>query len=163
MWRKKLCRTVFYVILSLQLISLVERQIFDFLGYMWLPMLANFCNTIIAILAIFGNYQYHTTYLFIYIVWTLCWIGWNTFIGKSIVMIETSIRIHILIIKYVKFWNTSFWFFLVCFYLELGNLELNMDLFSFETRSYSWWLVNGHGCEIMEDQLTGSYEVKIYN
>ena len=96
MWRKKLCRTVFYVILSLQLISLVERQIFDFLGYMWLPMLANFCNTIIAILAIFGNYQYHTTYLFIYIVWTLCWIGWNTFIGKSIVMIETSIRIHII-------------------------------------------------------------------
>ena len=111
MWRKKLCRTVFYVILSLQLISLVERQIFDFLGYMWLPMLANFCNTIIAILAIFGNYQYHTTYLFIYIVWTLCWIGWNTFIGKSIVMIETSIRIHILIIKYVEFWNTSFWIF----------------------------------------------------
>ena len=93
MWRKKLCRTVFYVILSLQLISLVERQIFDFLGYMWLPMLANFCNTIIAILAIFGNYQYHTTYLFIYIVWTLCWIGWNTFIGKSIVMIEILIRV----------------------------------------------------------------------
>ena len=53
--------------------------------------------------------------------------------------------------------------FLVCFYLELGNLELNMDLFSFETRSYSWWLVNGHGCEIMEDQLTATYEVKISN
>ena len=103
MWRKKLCRTVFYVILSLQLISLVERQIFDFLGYMWLPMLANFCNTIIAILAIFGNYQYHTTYLFIYIVWTLCWIGWNTFIGKSLVMIEISISVHIFIIKLSSF------------------------------------------------------------
>ena len=84
MWRKKLGRVLFYIVMSLQLMSLVERQIFDFLGYMWLPMLANFCNTIIVILGIFGNYQYHTTYLFIYVMWTLCWIGWNIFIGEYI-------------------------------------------------------------------------------
>ena len=80
---KRFGRTLFYVIMSLQLLSLVERQIFDFLGYMWLPMLANFFNTIIAILGIFGNYQYHTAYLLIYEIWTLFWMGWNVFIGKN--------------------------------------------------------------------------------
>ena len=69
--------------MALQLMSLVERQIFDFLGYMWLPMLLNFVNIIIAILGIFGNYQYHTTYLLIYLVWTFFWVGWNIFIGKK--------------------------------------------------------------------------------
>ena len=76
-------RNVLYVIYILQLVSTAERQIFDFLGYMWLPMLLNFVNIIIAILGIFGNYQYHTTYLLIYLIWTFFWVGWNIFIGKT--------------------------------------------------------------------------------
>ena len=64
----------------LQLISTAERQIFDFIGYMWIPIMANFFNIIFVILGIFGIYQYHTWYIIAYLVWTLAWVGWNAFL-----------------------------------------------------------------------------------
>ena len=166
MWRKKVGRVLLYIVMSLQLISLVERQIFDFLGYMWLPMLANFSNIIIVILGIFGNYQYHTAYIFIYVIWTLCWIAWNIFIGRNIFIgtsDTTSCFGTSLPIEMSFLFNNNLTkplLFSVCFYLELGNLKRNMDLFSFGTRSYSWWILNGHGCKLM-DELPANYEVNI--
>ena len=41
-------RNLLYAILALQLISTLERQVFDFLGYMWLPILGNFLHTLMA-------------------------------------------------------------------------------------------------------------------
>ena len=73
-------RNVLYVVYILQLISTAERQIFDFLGYMWLPILANFFNIIFVIFGIFGLYQYRSHYLAAYTVWSLVWIGFNVFI-----------------------------------------------------------------------------------
>ena len=35
-----------------------------------------------------------------------------------------------------------------------------MDVFSFSTGSYSYWLLNGHGCEIM-DELPDAPQVKL--
>lgn len=38
---------------------------FDFLGYMWLPIIANFFNFILVIFGFFGAYQYKTKYIVI--------------------------------------------------------------------------------------------------
>lgn len=46
-------------------ISTAERQVFDFLGYMWLPIIANFFNFIFVIFGFFGAYQYKTKYIVI--------------------------------------------------------------------------------------------------
>ncbi|XP_071551887.1 uncharacterized protein NKAIN [Panulirus ornatus] len=64
----------------LQIISTAERQVFDFLGYMWLPIIANFFNFIFVIFGFFGAYQYKTKYIVIYLVWQLIWVGWNVFV-----------------------------------------------------------------------------------
>lgn len=53
---------------------------FDFMGYMWLPIIANFFNFIFVIFGFFGGYQYKTKYIIIYLVWLLVWIGWNVFV-----------------------------------------------------------------------------------
>ncbi len=73
-------RNILYALMALQLISTLERQIFDFLGYMWLPILGNFVHTLIVILGIFGVYQYTSIHMIVYLLWCLIWIGWNVFI-----------------------------------------------------------------------------------
>uniref|UniRef100_A0A8C0FP25 Sodium/potassium-transporting ATPase subunit beta-1-interacting protein n=2 Tax=Neoaves TaxID=3078114 RepID=A0A8C0FP25_BUBBB len=47
----------------LQLVAALERQIFDFLGYQWAPILANFLHIMAVILGIFGTIQYRSKYL----------------------------------------------------------------------------------------------------
>lgn len=42
---------------------MLERQIFDFLGYQWAPILANFIHIIIVILGLFGTIQYRPRYV----------------------------------------------------------------------------------------------------
>uniref|UniRef100_A0A8C2TXC7 Sodium/potassium-transporting ATPase subunit beta-1-interacting protein n=1 Tax=Coturnix japonica TaxID=93934 RepID=A0A8C2TXC7_COTJA len=64
----------------LQLIAALERQIFDFLGYQWAPILANFLHIMAVILGIFGTIQYRSKYLIMYAVWLVLWVGWNAFI-----------------------------------------------------------------------------------
>lgn len=44
-------------------IAALERQIFDFLGYQWAPILANFLHIMAVILGIFGTIQYRSKYL----------------------------------------------------------------------------------------------------
>jgi len=44
-------------------ISIIERQVFDLLGYQWLPIAANFLNIIFVIIGFFGGYQYRKSYL----------------------------------------------------------------------------------------------------
>lgn len=53
---------LFYSFLSLQL-TIIERQVFDFLGYMWAPILANFLHMIFIIFGFFGAYQFRAKYL----------------------------------------------------------------------------------------------------
>uniref|UniRef100_A0A452HRT3 Sodium/potassium-transporting ATPase subunit beta-1-interacting protein n=1 Tax=Gopherus agassizii TaxID=38772 RepID=A0A452HRT3_9SAUR len=45
------------------LVCVLERQIFDFLGYQWAPILANFVHIIIVILGLFGTIQYRPRYI----------------------------------------------------------------------------------------------------
>ncbi|XP_072427656.1 sodium/potassium-transporting ATPase subunit beta-1-interacting protein 3-like isoform X4 [Chiloscyllium punctatum] len=64
---------------SAQLAAL-ERQIFDFLGYQWAPILANFLHIIVVILGLFGTIQYRPRYIVVYSIWTALWVAWNVFI-----------------------------------------------------------------------------------
>ncbi|XP_039185082.1 sodium/potassium-transporting ATPase subunit beta-1-interacting protein 1 isoform X1 [Crotalus tigris] len=61
-------------------VAALERQIFDFLGYQWLPILANFLHIMAVILGVFGTLQYRSRYLMLYAVWLIVWVGWNAFI-----------------------------------------------------------------------------------
>ena len=108
-------RNVLMVFLVLQLISTIERQIFDFLGYMWIPILGNFFNIVFVIFGLFGLYQYRSNYILAYTLWTTFWLGFNAFI--------------------------------VCYYLDVGDLNSDDDILSFGTGSFSWWLVNSPGCQ----------------
>ncbi|XP_043677782.1 uncharacterized protein LOC122633673 isoform X1 [Vespula pensylvanica] len=63
----------------LQLITTVERQVFDFLGFMWAPILVNFFNIIFVILGFFGGFQYRPKYIISYCIWNTLWLGWNIF------------------------------------------------------------------------------------
>ncbi|XP_036374545.1 sodium/potassium-transporting ATPase subunit beta-1-interacting protein 3-like [Megalops cyprinoides] len=72
------CTLVF--LCTLQLLAVLERQIFDFLGYQWAPILANFLHIIVVILGLFGTIQYRPKYIIAYCVWTGLWVAWNVFI-----------------------------------------------------------------------------------
>uniref|UniRef100_A0A8V0XFM4 Sodium/potassium-transporting ATPase subunit beta-1-interacting protein n=2 Tax=Phasianinae TaxID=9072 RepID=A0A8V0XFM4_CHICK len=64
---------------SCQLAAL-ERQIFDFLGFQWAPILGNFLQIIVVILGLFGTIQFRPRYIVVYTVWTALWVTWNVFI-----------------------------------------------------------------------------------
>lgn len=63
-----------------QMILTVWRQIFDFLGYMWGPILANFFHIIFVIFGFFGACQYRPKYTIAYSIWCVFWCGWNIFV-----------------------------------------------------------------------------------
>ncbi|XP_016324968.1 sodium/potassium-transporting ATPase subunit beta-1-interacting protein 2-like [Sinocyclocheilus anshuiensis] len=67
-------------ICGMQLISILERQIFDFLGYQWAPILTNFIHIITVILGLFGTVQLRPRYVTGYAVWLVLWVAWNVFI-----------------------------------------------------------------------------------
>ncbi|XP_036827431.1 sodium/potassium-transporting ATPase subunit beta-1-interacting protein 1 isoform X1 [Oncorhynchus mykiss] len=73
-------RVTLVAICSLQLMAALQRQVFDFLGYQWAPILANFLHIMAVILGIFGTVQFRSRYLILYAVWLVLWVGWNSFI-----------------------------------------------------------------------------------
>ncbi|XP_063065682.1 sodium/potassium-transporting ATPase subunit beta-1-interacting protein 3 isoform X2 [Engraulis encrasicolus] len=72
------CMLIFVCIL--QLITALERQVFDFLGYQWAPILVNFLHIIVVILGLFGTIQYRPRYVVLYLTWAILWVGWNIFV-----------------------------------------------------------------------------------
>ncbi|XP_029013368.1 sodium/potassium-transporting ATPase subunit beta-1-interacting protein 3 [Betta splendens] len=73
-------RRVFILLCCLQLLAALERQVFDFLGYQWAPIMINFFHIIVVILGLFGAIQYRSRYVAMYLLWTLLWVGWNVFV-----------------------------------------------------------------------------------
>lgn len=53
---------IFCLCVLLQLAAL-ERQIFDFLGFQWAPILGNFLQIIVVILGLFGTIQFRPRYI----------------------------------------------------------------------------------------------------
>ncbi|XP_045654362.1 sodium/potassium-transporting ATPase subunit beta-1-interacting protein 2 [Ursus americanus] len=107
-----------YQIQKVVKVCVLERQIFDFLGYQWAPILANFVHIIIVILGLFGTIQYRPRYITGYAVWLVLWVTWNVFV--------------------------------ICFYLEAGDLSKETDLIlTFNISMHrSWWMENGPGCTV---------------
>uniref|UniRef100_A0A8C4X1M4 Sodium/potassium-transporting ATPase subunit beta-1-interacting protein n=1 Tax=Eptatretus burgeri TaxID=7764 RepID=A0A8C4X1M4_EPTBU len=58
----------------------LERQVFDFMGYQWSPILSNFIHILVLVLGVFGTMQYRLRYLIAYAVWMVLWITWNAFL-----------------------------------------------------------------------------------
>ncbi|XP_008841478.1 sodium/potassium-transporting ATPase subunit beta-1-interacting protein 4 isoform X1 [Nannospalax galili] len=73
-------RCTLLALCTLQLVTALERQVFDFLGYQWAPILANFIHIIMVILGLFGTIQYRPRYIVVYAVWAAVWVTWNVFI-----------------------------------------------------------------------------------
>ncbi|XP_064473588.1 sodium/potassium-transporting ATPase subunit beta-1-interacting protein 3-like [Ornithodoros turicata] len=73
-------RALILTVCIIQLVLTFQRQVFDFLGYMWAPILGNFFQIVFVILGFFGTYHYRTRYIASYLAWSLVWIGWNVFI-----------------------------------------------------------------------------------
>uniref|UniRef100_A0A8C6K5W1 Sodium/potassium-transporting ATPase subunit beta-1-interacting protein n=2 Tax=Nothobranchius TaxID=28779 RepID=A0A8C6K5W1_NOTFU len=103
---------------GMQLVSVLERQVIDFLGYQWAPILTNFLHIIIVILGLFGTIQFRPKYVTGYAAWLVVWMTWNVFI--------------------------------ICFYLEVGDLSRDSDLvLTFNLSMHrSWWMENGPGCRV---------------
>ncbi|XP_004370241.1 sodium/potassium-transporting ATPase subunit beta-1-interacting protein 4 [Trichechus manatus latirostris] len=72
------CTLIF--LCAFQLVTALERQVFDFLGYQWAPILANFIHIVLVILGLFGTVQYRPRYVVTYAVWAAAWVTWNVFI-----------------------------------------------------------------------------------
>uniref|UniRef100_A0A673LRE2 Sodium/potassium-transporting ATPase subunit beta-1-interacting protein n=1 Tax=Sinocyclocheilus rhinocerous TaxID=307959 RepID=A0A673LRE2_9TELE len=56
-------RCTLVVICCLQLVAALQRQVFDFLGFQWAPILANFLHIMAVILGVFGTVQIRSRYL----------------------------------------------------------------------------------------------------
>ncbi|XP_054638624.1 sodium/potassium-transporting ATPase subunit beta-1-interacting protein 3 [Dunckerocampus dactyliophorus] len=73
-------RCMLVLLCCLQLITTLERQVFDFLGFQWAPIMINFIHIIVVILGLFGAIQYRPRYVILYLLWMLLWLSWNVFV-----------------------------------------------------------------------------------
>ncbi|XP_063616871.1 sodium/potassium-transporting ATPase subunit beta-1-interacting protein 4 [Cydia splendana] len=73
-------RGLLLTVCIIELIITVQRQVFDFLGFMWVPIIANFVNILLIIFGSFGAVQYITKYLIAYAIWSFMWLTWNIFL-----------------------------------------------------------------------------------
>ncbi|XP_014664766.1 PREDICTED: sodium/potassium-transporting ATPase subunit beta-1-interacting protein 1-like [Priapulus caudatus] len=110
-------RRILIGICVVQLVATLERQVFDFLGYMWMPIVANFFQIMLVIFGLFGTFQYRPKYLVTYVVWSVLYIGWNVLV----------------ICLYLEVGN-----------LSIAN---NSAILNLGTSSRSWWYDNGIACD----------------
>ncbi|BFZ11272.1 hypothetical protein BsWGS_14311 [Bradybaena similaris] len=117
-WTNKVLRTTLIVLFSLQLVSTLERQVFDFLGYMWAPIIGNFFQIIVVIFGIFGACNFHRPFIIVYATWSLLWLGWNIFV----------------ICLYLE--------------VGILNRNRERYILTIGTEGKSWWLEHGIGCKV---------------
>lgn len=67
-------RKYLLIVLWLQMISVLQRLVFDFLGYMWLLVLFGIAAIICVIFGLFGAYQHKTKFLVAYMTWSVFWV-----------------------------------------------------------------------------------------
>ncbi|CAH0562558.1 unnamed protein product [Brassicogethes aeneus] len=72
-------RYFFLSICLLQILAVVQKQVFDFLGFLWIPILFNFFEIIFIIFGFFGAYHYRPKYVIAYLLWHIFWLAWNIF------------------------------------------------------------------------------------
>ncbi|XP_025092285.1 sodium/potassium-transporting ATPase subunit beta-1-interacting protein 3-like isoform X4 [Pomacea canaliculata] len=119
-------KTTMIAVFTFQLLSTVERQVFDFLGYMWAPIIGNFFQIIAVILGLFGACQQYRSFVVVYAVWSLLWLGWNVFV----------------ICLYLE--------------VGILNRNRERYILTIGTESKSWWLEHGIGCSVTNSSWLGS-------
>ncbi|XP_013194723.2 uncharacterized protein LOC106138188 [Amyelois transitella] len=105
-------RTSLLIVCVLDLILTIQRQVFDFLGYMWLPIIANFMNLLLIIFGSFGIVQYITNYLIAYAIWTFMWLTWNAFLicyYLNLGLLNRESGLLSLGTESVSWWETNGW------------------------------------------------------
>ena len=96
-------------------ISTIERQVFDLLGYQWLPIAANFLHIVFVIFGFFGGYQYRKSYL-ITVTYLLFYLDdFTTFTHNFCCL---SLQYSVWQVLWLA-WNS----FVICFYLDIGVLN----------------------------------------
>lgn len=121
-----------FLLFSLQ-ITIIERQVFDFLGYMWAPIFVNFFHILFIIFGFYGAYHFRIKYiitvssLFFEVVLPLlhidihtylvtftqseCFGNWNkngakwNFVYRLLLVSGDEIRLH----ELQDNWNDSIW------------------------------------------------------
>lgn len=73
-------RKAFTIVIILNLIFLLERSIFDFMGFMYGMIIADICYLVFLIIGLFGAYQYRVNYVAASTILSLMWIAWNLFV-----------------------------------------------------------------------------------
>lgn len=73
-------RCFLIVFLGILFCLTVIRQCFDFLGYQWIPIMANFLHILALIFVIFGVVQLRPGFLCSFIIWAPLWLAWNSFL-----------------------------------------------------------------------------------
>lgn len=76
-----------FILVPLLLLT-ITRQVFDFLGQIWLQILINFFTIILIIVALFGIRQHRISYLSLFALWSLFNTTWNIIV----ICIHTKIR-----------------------------------------------------------------------
>ncbi|KAI1282006.1 Sodium/potassium-transporting ATPase subunit beta-1-interacting protein [Halotydeus destructor] len=74
-------RHLLMTIITFQLVLTIIRQVFDFLGQMWAPILFNFVATLVIIIGLFGAFYNRKSYVAIFLIWQLIAIAWNSFVA----------------------------------------------------------------------------------
>lgn len=69
--------TALNITLVILLLLTIARQIFDFLGQIWLQIVINFFTIILIIVALFGVHQHRKSYLALFLIWSIVNICWN--------------------------------------------------------------------------------------
>ncbi|XP_051881277.1 sodium/potassium-transporting ATPase subunit beta-1-interacting protein 2 isoform X1 [Pristis pectinata] len=100
-------------------VFVLERQIFDFLGYQWAPILANFLHIITIIFGLFGTIQFRQRYVIRYAIWMVLWVTWNVFV----------------ICFYLEVGGLA----------KDTNLIMTFNI----SKHRSWWMENGPGCVVV--------------
>lgn len=126
-------------------VAALQRQVFDFLGYQWAPILANFLHIMAVILGVFGTVQIRSKYLIL--------VGQKSmFVFAHILDLQKMFcclhclymsRMHSLVLYFymctymrVCHFQYAVWLvvwvgwnsFIICFYLEVGHLSQVGDL-----------------------------------
>ncbi|XP_045689070.1 sodium/potassium-transporting ATPase subunit beta-1-interacting protein 4 [Phyllostomus hastatus] len=65
---------------TFQLVTALERQVFDLLGHQWAPVLATSVHVVLVLLGLSGAVQYQPRCIVVYAVWAAVWVTWNVFI-----------------------------------------------------------------------------------
>lgn len=73
-------RKAFTIVIILNLVFLLERSIFDFMGFMYGMIIADIFYLMFLIIGLFGAYQYRVNYVAASTILSLIWIAWNLFV-----------------------------------------------------------------------------------